>query len=92
MGQRVIQYKEMKEDKKENCLRHTLYGVRVLMFMETEPQSNKYRQICLNSEDFAKVSKSYGIVKRLNEDGIEEVELMLSDEEYELPDLPEVYD
>lgn len=66
--------------------KYDLYGIRVLFFIEEEPQSNKYRQIILTPEEFKKVSMSIGSVVQV--DGHDQtVELNLSDELYTLPDL-----
>lgn len=71
-----------------------LYGLRTLLFIETEPQSNKYCQVILTDEQFKKVSDAIAecFTVRKGEDirnGFEEISMILSDEEYTLPDLNE---
>lgn len=68
-----------------------LYGTRLLVFLETEPQSNKYNQVLLNPAQFKAVSNNIGVY--LDEEcrpGFEVKEVELSDEEYTLPDLQEI--
>ena len=71
-----------------------LYGTRLLLFIETEPQSNKYRQIKLGPEEFKKVSGSFGLPtnKKINISGhmVDEIDVAMSDEIYDLPDLQEI--
>jgi hypothetical protein len=74
-----------------------LFSQRCLVFMETEPQSNKYNQVILSKEQFKKVS--YAIISTFDpeehpeleevelRDGMEIVNIELSEEEYTLPDL-----
>lgn len=66
-----------------------LYGTRMLVFIEAEPHSNKYRQVYLDAEEFRKVSLSIGTVVSTDENGIDEVNVRYSEETYELPDLRE---
>lgn len=68
-----------------------IYGTRVLVFLENAPQSNKYHQVLLNPEMYkamtATICKPTG-----DKDGeIEMQEIKTSEEEYNLPDLPEAY-
>ena len=65
-----------------------LYEQRMLVFMEEEPQSNKYRQVLLNAEEFKRFSMSIGTVTSEKYGDIEMVEMKLSDKIYTLPDLP----
>lgn len=68
-----------------------LYGVRLLVFQETEPQSNKYRQVLLDKEQFKKVSfDTSKLTGKKIMDNIDECTVMLSDEIYTLPDLKEI--
>lgn len=68
--------------------KYTLYGTRLLVFLEDSPQSNKYRQVILTPEQFKDFSNSIGTV--VNKDGDDEdVEMTLSDKIYTLPDLQE---
>lgn len=68
-----------------------IYGVRVLVFMESEPQSNKYNQLIFNNEQFRKVSKIIGDVYpylgKEKETDIDLYKLNQSHEVYDLPDL-----
>lgn len=66
-----------------------IYCLRTLVFLETEPQSNKYNQVLLNSEMFKKMTDI--ISKKIKSGEIEEREIKLSEEIYPLPDLPESY-
>lgn len=67
-----------------------LYGTRLLCFLEEEPQSNNYRQVILNSEQFKNFSLSLGKVTDQNGND-QTVEFQMSEEIYKLPDLPEIY-
>lgn len=71
-----------------------LYETRMLVFMETAPQSNKYRQVWLTHEQFKEVSKNISTLVKVDENNpnkeIREIEL--SDEVYPLPDLNSVND
>ncbi len=72
-------------------LYHAIHGIRMLLFLETEPQSNKYRQILLSPEEFKRVAFAYGKLtgKKLS-DGLDEVKIEMSDEIFDLPDLQEL--
>lgn len=63
-----------------------LYERRVLVFMEEEPQSNKYRQIGFTKETYKNLTSSLGKVISTEGEG-ENREVEMSDELYELPDL-----
>lgn len=64
-----------------------LYVTRLVCFIETEPQSNKYRQVILNSEQFKKVSDAIcTIEKDKDEKGMELVSFRESEEIYDLPE------
>ena len=65
-----------------------LWGTRLLVFLEDESHTNKYRQIYLDPEEFKKVSFSIG--EKVTKDGNEQIKLRLSDDVYELPDLKEI--
>lgn len=71
-----------------------IYGTRLLLFMENEPQSNKYRQIILGPEEFKRVSGSFGkqTGKKIKVMGhkVDEIDVAMSDEIYDLPDLKEI--
>lgn len=66
-----------------------LYEQRQLLFIETEPQSNKYRQVLLSPEEFKKVSESFGHLVR-TEGSMEVRSISMSDEIHELPDLQSI--
>lgn len=72
----------------EQIDKYTLYGTRLLVFLERGPQSNQYQQVIFNPEQFKKVSDA--VCGSEATEGEEEVELMLSNDLYELPDLPEI--
>lgn len=75
----------------ENLDFDELYGIRILIFQEMEPQSNKYCQVFLNEEQFKAMSLTLGkFTGETVRDGIDEVELQLSTEEYTLPDLRQI--
>lgn len=70
-----------------------LYEIRMLVFVETNPQSGKYRQLHFSKEQFKAVSdaiaKAYG---EQIEDGRTFVNLRESIDEYNgLPDVPSYY-
>lgn len=69
---------------------HELYTIRTLIFLETEPQSNKYHQVMLDQETFKKVTEVMSTLVKEGE--IQEVNLDLSEETYKLPDLQDIYD
>ena len=68
--------------------KYTLYGTRLLVFLEDAPQSNQYRQIILNQDQFKNLSNSIGTVVDKEGDD-EQVEIEMSEEIYTLPDLYE---
>ncbi len=70
-----------------------IYENRLLVFLETGPQTNKYHQVLLNSEHFKKVSDAVTNGRISIEDareGFEVVEFPTSEEEYGLPDLQSI--
>jgi hypothetical protein len=70
-----------------------IHEQRLLVFLETDPQSGKFNQVLLNDEQFKKVSDAIITSKRTGEDlkkDMEEVKLETSVEEYVLPDLQSV--
>lgn len=71
-----------------------LYGVRLLVFMETAPQSNNYHQVILNPDQFKRVSDSivHGAKVVGREGSREIIESPLSEETYPLPDLKEIHE
>lgn len=70
---------------------YDIYGTRLLLFVEIDPQSNTYRQVCLSAEEFKNVSLAFGkVVSR--EGNKQEIELQMSEETYDLPDFPEMHE
>lgn len=68
-----------------------LYVTRVLVFVETEPQSNEYHQLYLNKDEFKRLTASFG--KVVGKKGhIETIEMRYSEETYKLPDLQDIHD
>jgi len=71
-----------------------VYECRILVFMEIEPQSNKYNQVLLSPEKFKvmsdAISKKIPKGNRELRPGIELTEVIISDEEYTLPDLQSI--
>lgn len=68
--------------------KYTLYGTRLLVFLEDAPQSNQYRQVILNGSQFKRVSDAISNVVSRNGDE-EDVEIEMSLDTYLLPDLQE---
>lgn len=65
-----------------------LYVERLLVFLETAPQSNMYRQVVLTPEQFKKVSDAVvTVVEERNAEGMESVMINMSEQTYPLPDL-----
>jgi hypothetical protein len=71
-----------------------LYGLRLLVFIETGPQSNQYNQILLDKETFKRVS--FAITPQIEgpEDTIVTTSFPVpcSKEVYTLPDLQQIHD
>lgn len=67
---------------------HELYTIRTLIFIETEPQSNKYHQVLLDQETFKKVTEAMSTIIKDGE--MQEVNLDVSEETYILPDLQDI--
>ncbi len=68
-----------------------LYSTRVLIFIETKPQSNIYKQLLLTKEEFKNITSNIGkVVKEKDKNGVEIIELNESRETYKLPDLQEI--
>jgi len=65
---------------------YELFEVRLLVFLETSPQSNTYKQVLLSAEHFKNVSDAVA-GQFIRMDGIyEEVTARLSEDTYPLPD------
>jgi hypothetical protein len=72
---------------------NALYEERLLVFVETGPQTDKYHQVLLGKDQFKKVSDAIIKTKEKCEDlreGVESVTLETSEEEYLLPDLQSI--
>lgn len=70
-----------------------IHEQRLLVFLETEAQSNKYNQVLLDEKQFKQVSDAIIKESRVGEDlkpDMEEVRLETSQEEYSLPDLQSI--
>lgn len=66
-----------------------LYKLRMLLFLEVEPQSNQYAQVILSPEEYKRVSAAFGTI--VDKDGAQEqVKTMCSEETYTLPDLEDI--
>lgn len=71
----------------------SLYSPRMLVFLETDPQTNEYHQVLLTKQQYKKVSQHIcELITPADVDGIEEVELNTSEETYFLPDIKDVID
>lgn len=70
--------------------KYTLYGTRLLVFLEDAPQSNEYRQIWVNEKQSKAVSDAVCAVQSREGDD-ELVMIQMSEETYKLPDLQEIY-
>lgn len=67
-----------------------LYETRMLIFIETGPQTNKYRQVIVNNDQFKAISDIISTKIDAGKDKLGEYETMeieLSDEIYPLADL-----
>lgn len=62
--------------------------MRLLLFLETGPQTNHYQQVILTAEEFKQMSMQLGTVTATNGTK-QDVTIALSDEVYPLPDLIE---
>lgn len=77
----------------QNQLEVEINELRLLVFLEVEPQSNKYNQVLLTSEQFKKVSDGIVVEKVPTldmKDGFESWTNYQSEEEYVLPDLQSI--
>jgi hypothetical protein len=82
----------MQQNDYEKKLDLALSSTRLLVFIESKPLSNKYRQVLLNAEEFKNLSFSLGKVVGKEDENTETVELRFSEEVYDLPDLQEFYE
>ncbi len=69
--------------------KYTLYGTRLLVFLEEGPQSNQYHHVHLNPQQLKMVSDAIcTVVDRQGDE--ENVTVEMSVETYKLPDLQEI--
>jgi hypothetical protein len=74
---------------REHTILDELYETRILMFIESGPQSNKYHQLYFTEEEFRILSRAIGRV--MSKDGkVEFVQYFMSDKTYPLPDLKQI--
>ena len=64
-----------------------LYHQRILIFMETEPQSNTYRQVLIDHDKYKLLSGLIGDKIGMSPLGLEIREVEMSTKTYKLPDL-----
>jgi hypothetical protein len=78
------------EDKGLISIEDQLFNIRMLIFFEASPQSNKYNQVLLTPEQFKKVSKTIEDIFPSEPAGEKvNVSIETSTEVYTLPDLKE---
>lgn len=68
-----------------------LYAIRTLVFVETEPQSNLYRQALLTQEQYKAMTTAISSNIIQGEDNLQTIEIELSDDIYPLPDIKDTY-
>jgi hypothetical protein len=73
-----------------DALAAAVYSLRMLVFLETGPQTNQYRQVFLDFEEYKRVSFSLGSLVGSIENGTIASQVRLSEKEYKLPDLREI--
>ena len=85
---------QMKETKTADDLGLSLHENRLLIFLETDPQSGKFQQLLLNAKQFKRISDAIFQDTRIEmsdlKEGHEVAELEVSDETYNLPDLESI--
>ncbi len=72
--------------KMDDELAFQLYEMRMLVFLEIAPQSNKYRQVLLSPKEYKKMSFSFGEFKK-RKDSKFDSSVMCSEKIFDLPDL-----
>jgi len=79
--------------KLEDELVTELYETRLIFMVETDPQTNKYRQIILNNEEFKQVSDLLANIfrKKYNTKDNESFEVLEGEEIVTLPDSFKTY-
>ncbi len=76
--------------KQNKALFNAIYKVRLLVFMETGPQTNKYQQVALNEAQFKKISNAIAISSVKNADGDFDSVVNMEETIYTLPDIQEL--
>lgn len=67
-----------------------LYELRMLIFLEKEPQSNKYYQVMVDAEQYKTITEAISKNSIAMDGMISEGTTMTSEEEYTLPDLKNI--
>lgn len=70
-------------------LEREIYSTRLLLFLETGPQTNEYQQVLLTEDQFKAVSDTISKFVR-NGERQEIVKVETSKEKYKLPDLKQI--
>jgi hypothetical protein len=70
-----------------------IFGLRMVVLLESEPQSDKYRQVVLNADQFLALSNAFGEImeEKVNSDNLREGTYLLQEEEITLPDWVQDY-
>ena len=69
-----------------------LYRNRLLVFLETAPQSNKYFQVYFSPKDFERVLNAVDKTFPLIAPNVRSINLHVSNETYDIPDLKQVHE
>lgn len=79
----------MKHNLNEELMKE-IYSLRMLVFIETSPQSNQYNQVLLDPKTFKKVSFAISAAAKMS-DEIQITPVPCSVEVYTLPDLQQIH-
>ena len=65
-----------------------IFGLRMVVLLESEPQSNRYMQVSLSPEQFLELSNKFGEImgEKVTDDGIPTGSYHLISDEIVLPD------
>ena len=65
-----------------------IFGLRMVVLLESEPQSNRYMQVALSPEQFLELSNKFGEImgEEVTEDGLRKGMYQLMLDEIVLPD------
>ena len=65
-----------------------IFGLRMVVLLESEPQSNRYMQVSLSPEQFLELSNKFGEImgEKVTDDGIRTGSYHLISDEIVLPD------